>query len=286
METSGTKGWRMTKASHKQALIFGLGFSGHAIAERLREAGWKVIGTTRSGGAEALRFDGTASLRLKTVAEDAALVISCVPPARDGSDPVLDAFPEGFPRARAVVYLSATSVYGDRNGQWAFEGEPPTPSLRRGLARAEAELLWLETGGPVHVLRCAGIYGPGRSVLDKLDRAVVREGHVINRIHIDDLAELVARIAQTPVPGIYNVADGHPEAPEAVVDFAARLAGQPTPPRVGWRDPSLSEMARSFYSETKRVDIGRAKRTFSWEPRYPSYREGLRQVLEAERNVV
>ena len=274
----------MTKASHKQALIFGLGFSGRAIAERLRVAGWEVVGTTRGGEAQALRFDGTTSLRLETVAEDAALVVSCVPPGRDGSDPVLGAFPAGFPSARAVVYLSATSVYGDRKGQWAFEGEPPTPSLRRGFARAEAELRWLETGGPVHILRCAGIYGPWRSVLDKLDRAVVREGHVVNRIHVDDLAELVARIAEAPVPSIYNVADGNPESPEVVVDFAAGLAGQPTPPRVCWRDPSLSEMARSFYSETKRVDIGRARRTFGWEPRYPSYREGLQKVLEAERN--
>ena len=164
-----------------------------------------------------------------------------------------------------------------------FEGEVPRPETARGRRRAEAELRWLETGLPVHVLRLAGIYGPGRSPFDKVDRAVVKPGHVVNRIHVDDIAELVARVAENPEPGIYNVADGHPAPPDEVVRFAAELVGAPEPREVSWTDPSLSAMARSFYGETKRVSIEKAQRVFGWKPRSATYREGLRAVLQAER---
>ena len=281
MPTQLPRGSRMTKASRPSApvaLLFGRGFSGTAIAERLKSEGWHVVATTRDGREDTLVLDGTASPELRSVAMRADLVVSTVGPRPDGSDPVLDAI-DDFPAARAVVYMSATSVYGDRGGQWAFEGEAPRPSSRRGFARAEAELAWFETGHPVHVLRCAGIYGPGRSAFDKLERAVVKEGHVVNRIHVDDIAALVVRIARQPSPGIYNVADGHPAPPDEVVDYAARLLGRPRPQRVPWTDPSLSAMARSFYAETKRVSIAKAQRVFGWQPTHPTYKTGLESIL-------
>lgn len=277
----------MTNASRRDrqptALVFGRGFSGSAIARALREHGWHVEATTRDGRDGTHAFDGQASPELRTISRDADVVVSTVGPKSDGRDPVLEAVAE-FASARAVIYLSATSVYGDRNGQWAFEHEAPRPATRRGRARAEAELAWFETGLPVHALRCAGIYGPGRSAFDKLDRAVIKEGHVVNRIFVGDIADLVVRVAKEPEPGVYNVADGHPAPPEDVIDYAAALMGQAPPPRIPWTDPSLSAMARSFYTETKRVSIAKTVATFGWTPRHPSYREGLLAILKLSRS--
>ena len=271
----------------RRAVILGLGFTGAAIARRLLADGWDVAGTGRSlpkvGGVQGLVFDGKASEELRRLVAECDFLVASVPPGSDGSDPVLNAIPDiEILCGGVVIYLSATSVYGDRGGDWVFEGEVPRPETERGRRRAEAELRWLETGLPVHVLRLAGIYGPGRSPFDKVDRAVVKPGHVVNRIHVDDIAELVARVAERPEPGVYNVADGNPAPPDEVVRFAAEFVGAPEPREVPWTDPDLSVMARSFYGETKRVSVDKTQSVFGWEPRYPTYREGLRAVLQAE----
>lgn len=287
----------MTDASREarpSALILGLGYTGRTIARDLLAQGWRVTGTGRDrpnatsgpAGVETLVFHTETGEGFEAVRERAAkcdLLISSVPPLPSGADPVLTGLPGLRTHARAVIYLSATSVYGDRGGDWVFEAETPRPLSYRGRARVEAELRWLETGWPVHVLRLAGIYGPGRSAFSKLDRAVVKPDHVVNRIHVDDIAALVSAIAHGPRPGIYNVADGHPAPPDEVVRFAAGLAGAPAPREVAWTDPGLSAMARSFYAETKRVDASRARAAFGWEPRFGDYRSGLRAVWEAER---
>jgi len=106
--------------------------------------------------------------------------------------------------ARWIAYLSATSVYGDRSGQWAYEGEAPTPGLKRGQARADAELAWIETIWPVHIFRLAGIYGPGRAPFDKLRqkkaRTILKDGHVVNRIHVDDIVDALFLSLKSPNP--------------------------------------------------------------------------------------
>jgi nucleoside-diphosphate-sugar epimerase len=262
-----------------------LGFTGRAIAQRLLAQGWRVSGTGRAApemeGVRGISFDGAVSAALSKAVAKADVIVSAIPPAREVSDPVLEALPELALtcRARAVIYLSATSVYGNRDGQWVFEEEAPRPQTERGRARAEAELRWLETGLPVHVLRLAGIYGPGRSAFEKMERAVIKPDHVVNRIHVEDIADLISRIAAKPAPGIYNVADGHPAPPQDVVKLAAQIADAPPPREVAWTDPELSAMARSFYGETKRVDISKVAATFGWAPRYTDYRAGLAQIF-------
>jgi len=270
--------------SAHNALIFGLGYTGRAIAARLLGHGWHISATGRTVPV----MDGVTGHTLDSLPDatlaNASLIISTVPPNADGSDPVLDALT--LPHV-TTLYLSATSVYGDRQGQWAFAAEPPTPVSARGHRRAEAELRWLETGAPVHILRLAGIYGPGingqsRNAFDKMTRAVIKPGHTVNRIHVADIADLVMAIASRPSPGIYNVADGHPGPPEDVIRTAARIAGAPAPRELDWRSPELSPMARSFYAETKRVDISQTCRTFGWRPAHTDIETALLQ-LWAER---
>lgn len=273
----------------QSALLLGAGYVARALAPHLRAEGWDVHVTTRSGetpldNVTCHKFNGGVSTPLKSVFMNADIIVSSIPPNRDRTDPALEAFGKMTPRARWIAYLSATSVYGDREGRWAFEGEAPSPSLKRGKARAEAELAWIETLWPVHIFRLAGIYGPGRAPFEKLKqnkaRAVLKDGHVVNRIHVEDIVSALLLSLKSPNPqSIYNLADGHPAAPQDVLDYAAGLLDLPPPPRVGLDDPSLSDMARSFYAETKRINADKARQELGWKPEFRTYRDGLESIL-------
>lgn len=282
------------------ALFLGAGYTAQAIAPALQKRGYQTIGTTRShASADALRKIGLVPIISQSLEDDevsqsfesADIIISSIPPDKSvGSegfyDSALSVLHAAKPRASWIGYLSATSVYGDREGQWAFEAEPASPQLKRGKARAEAELEWLETSWPVHIFRLAGIYGPDRNPFQKLKegtaRAVIKEGHVVNRIHIEDIVSAILASIDKPNPqAIYNIADGHPAPPQEVLDYAAELIGVDPAPRVGINDASVSKMARTFYSETKRIDIGRAQTELGWTPLYSDYKSGLKAILNA-----
>ena len=273
----------------QSALLLGAGYVARALTPRLVAQGWTVDVTTRSGrtpleNVTCHKFNGEASSELQAKFIAADIIVSSVPPNRDGTDPALLAFGNLIPAARWIAYLSATSVYGDRSGQWAYEGEAPTPGLKRGKARAEAELAWIETIWPVHIFRLAGIYGPGRAPFDKLRqkkaRTILKGGHVVNRIHVDDIVDALFLSLKSPNPqSIYNLADGHPAPPQEVLDYAAGLLKLPPPPRVALDDPSISDMARSFYAETKRISADKARQELGWTPQHRSYRDGLESIL-------
>ena len=273
----------------QSALFLGAGYVARAFAPFLLAKGWSVSVTTRSGqtnlkDVSCYKFNGSVSKDLESAFNTADIILNSIPPGKDGPDPALAAFQNLSPQANWIGYLSATSVYGDRSGRWAFEGEAPTPRQPRGIRRADAELAWIETLWPVHIFRLAGIYGPGRSPFDKLRsgkaRAIVKEGHVVNRIHVEDIVNALLLSIKTPAPfSIYNLADGHPAAPEDVLDYAAGLLGRPPAPRITLNDPSISDMARSFYLETKRVSADKIRQELGWTPKFNNYRDGLAAIL-------
>jgi len=291
---------RRIKSQSCPALLLGAGYSAKAMIAPLLARGYQVLATTRSPekadrlkalGATPLIYNGTINLAMQEALESADIILSSIPP-NDNGDPFLNSLPRPFsniaPKAKWVGYLSATSVYGDRQGQWAFEDELLRPLTRRGKNRANAEIAWLETGTPVHVFRLAGIYGPGRNPFERLRkgkaRAVIKEGHVVNRIHLSDIISALLASIDRPDPlKIYNIADGHPATPQEVLNFAAQLIDAPKPPQLNHATADISDMARSFYKETKRIDISRAKRDLSWMPKYQNYRQGLMATLKAER---
>jgi hypothetical protein len=255
----------------RRFFIFGLGYSAGRIAALFDGDGWDVISTGSNG---TLAFDDGGNVRLALA--DSSHVLSSVPPGGDGGDPVLDTYGDAL-AGKGLFYLSSTGVYGDTGGAWVDE-TAPTGTGRR-TARAEADARWLAMGA--RVFRLPGIYGPGRSALDRvaLGRAhrIDLPGQVFSRVHVDDIASGVFA-AQSAPAGAYNLADDLPCDQNAVIELACRLLGREAPPLQTLDQAGLSPMARGFYAENRRVANGKAKRVLGWKPAYPDYVTGLRAL--------
>lgn len=255
-------------------LIFGQGYSASVLARHLRARGWTVAATGRAG---TMRFDDTPAVTAALAA--ATHVLSSVPPdPASGTDPVLTGYGALLPTVPWLGYLSSTGVYGDTGGAWVDETAPIGTGRRS--ARAQADLAWQALGA--RVFRLPGIYGPGRSVFDRLRAGTAHRidlpGQVFSRIHVEDIAGGVIA-ALSADPGVWNLSDDLPAPQNAVVEHAARLAGLPLPPLLGLDEARLSPAALAFYHENRRVAAGKARRELGWRARYATYREGLVAVL-------
>ena len=281
---------------------FGLGFSAQALGKRLAADGWKIAGTARDEskiaqlaeqGFAATRFaGGKANADLPPLLAGATHLLHSIPPGPDG-DPVLNAYRDEIAKLGTlewIGYLSTVGVYGDQHGNWVDETTEPKPNSDRTEARVVAEQAWLdfgaEIGVPVQVFRLAGIYGPGRSVFDKIAagtaRRINKDGQVFSRIHVEDIASVLeASMARPRAGAIYNVADDEPAAPGDVVAYAAEMMGVAPPPEVDFEDADLSPMARSFYEGSRRIGNALIKAELGVELRYPTYREGLVSLLDS-----
>lgn len=257
----------------KRFFIFGLGYCASRIAVCLEAMGWEVVSTGEAG---TLSFDDTGNVRLALA--DASHVLSSVPPGGEGADPVLERH-GGALAGKWLGYLSSTGVYGDTGGAWVDESAPVGTGRR--TARAGCDAAWLALGA--RVLRLPGIYGPGRSPLDRVRSGQAHRidlpGQVFSRVHVDDIATGVIEALTAP-PGAYNLADELPASQNAVVEEACRLLGIAAPLLETLDEAGLSPMARGFYGENRRVANGKAKRVLGWRPRHPTYREGLRACLD------
>lgn len=274
----------------KTLLSIGHGYSARALARLLLPQGWRIIATTRSAAkADMLRAEGVEPMvwtgGALPLSEATHLLTSVAP---DGSgDPVLAAQRNEIAASQHlewVGYLSTVGVYGDHGGGWVDEETPLTPSTTRGVQRVAAETAWAALGLPLHVFRLAGIYGPGRGPFEKVRdgtaRLIVKPGQVFSRIHVEDIAQVLAASIARPNPGrVYNVCDDAPSPPEDVLAYAAELLGLPRPPEVPFDPASMSPMAASFYAENKRVRNDRIKAELGVTLRYPDYRAGLEAML-------
>lgn len=276
-------------------LCFGFGFSARTLAARLDKRVWKISATSRDAkgiseinaqGFHGLPFDSTLQ-----IAPDVTHLLISAPPDEHG-DPVLRLFQAQLQKLskslKWVGYLSTTGVYGDRGGYWVDEDSPLEPSTARGQRRLEAERSWLglhsEFGLPVHLFRLAGIYGPGLNQLlnvrDGSAKRIIKPGQIFSRIHVEDIAGVLAASIAKPNPGrAYNVCDDEPCPPQEVVAYAANLLGLPLPPEIPFEETELSPMAKSFYADSKRVSNRRIKTELGYRLIHPNYRDGLRVLL-------
>ncbi|CAN5302874.1 SDR family oxidoreductase [soil metagenome] len=187
-----------------------------------------------------------------------------------------------------IGYISSTAVYGDRGGGWVFEDDALNAATIEGARRVRAEGDWLDAGRgmglTVQIFRLPGIYGPGRSVVERLRdgsaRLVRKPGQVFNRIHVEDVVAGLFASMDRPAPGRpYNLVDDEPASAAVVMEWAADRMGLPRPPEVSWDDPEVSDAMRRFYLDNKRISNARAKAELGWRPKYPTWREGLASLL-------
>lgn len=272
---------------------FGHGYSAAALARLLIPQGWKLYGTTRGAGkVSEIKAQGVTPIvwpgadPSAALADATHLLVSIAPDAQ--GDPVLAGLGSEIaklaPRLEWVGYLSTTGVYGDHQGGWVDETTPLNPATARGRHRVIAEAQWQALGLPLHVFRLAGIYGPERGPFAKVRRGtarrVIKPGQVFSRIHVDDIAQVLAASIDQPNPGaIYNVCDDDPAPPQDVLSYAADLLGVALPPEENYSEAQMTPMARSFYAESKRVRNDRIKRELGVHLLYPSFRDGLRALL-------
>ncbi|MBN5153251.1 epimerase [Stenotrophomonas maltophilia] len=281
-----------------RVLILGLGWSGRVLAAQLQARGVQVAGTVRDPAAspdDGLRRyplqAGTppAPGLLEEIARAEAVLCS-VPPDAEGDPALRMLLPalHASPALRWIGYLSSTSVYADRAGGWIDESSVADATEAVGVQRRLAEAQWRalaeQRGIASAVLRLPGLYGPGRNALLQLAqgraRHVVRPGLVFNRLHVQDLAAVIIAAMQRPVAqGMYLPSDDEPAPPQDVLAFAAQLGGFAMPPAVAWDDPALSPALRRFYQSSKRINSRGTRAALGWQPQFPSYREGLRDLL-------
>ncbi|OYU15733.1 MAG: NAD(P)-dependent oxidoreductase [Alphaproteobacteria bacterium PA4] len=257
-------------------LVLGLGYTAARFAAAFPG---RVTAVRSRPGADVLTLDDPA---LPAVIAAATHILSSVPPAVDGSDPVLVAHGAALAAAPAgwVGYLSSTGVYGDAGGAWVDEA-----SVLKGRrsGRLAADEAWQVLHPRARVFRLPGIYGPGRSALDRLLAGPVARidlpGHVFSRVHVDDIVGAMLASLSRGGPGVYNLADDEPAPGEAVTAHAARLLGLTPAPLQSLDAAQLSPMGRAFYGECRRVANGKMTRDLGYTLRYPDYRDGLAACL-------
>lgn len=280
----------------KKLFVFGLGFSGRELARQKLAEGWRVAGTRRKAGddhaSEVQYMRWQSGDPWPNAANDADAWLFSMPP-HDQGDPALLALQKtgfaatDFPKLRWAGYLSTTGVYGDHAGRWVFEEDALRPQSLAAERRIRAEAQALASGLPMHIFRLPGIYGPGRSTLDRVRapdaRSIVKPGQVFSRIHVADLAQGLLASIRHPSPGRhYHLCDDRPAPNDAVMGFAAQLLGLPAPLRIDWSQAELSGEAARFYAENKRVSNARMKAELGVRLRFPDYEAGLRDIHRQE----
>jgi nucleoside-diphosphate-sugar epimerase len=272
--------------------IAGCGYVGLAAARVFQDAGWQVVGGSRSAESTGARFqivafDLTDPATLKGIGRF-DVVLHCASSSRGGAEQYRQTYLEGarnllaaFNPAR-LIFTSSTSVYAQTDGSIVTEESPAEPDRETGRILREAEDLVLAAGGCV--ARLAGIYGPGRSVL--LGRffsgEAVIEGdgtRFVNQIHRNDAATALRRIVESSATGIFNVSDDTPMTQREVYTWLADHFGKPVPPM----GPVNTERKRGVTH--KRVSNAKL-RGLGWFPRYSSFRDAVESDPELIRAVL
>ena len=284
----------------KRLLIFGFGYTSKFMCYRLAKKNWQVYCTTRfsekfeeiqSINATPIAFDDEE--KINSLLDDDLYILSTAPPEND-SDPVIDnygyLFKNNSERIKWAGYMSTTSVYGDKRGEWVTEDTVLKPNLKRSILRVVAENLWIKLGEilatKTMIFRLAGIYGPGRSLVDRLIEnekiyIVDKPGHLFNRIHIEDIVGAIEMaMSARSRSAIFNLSDDLPATQLEVAQFAANLLKKKCPETVNLKSERVSEMARSFYKEEKKVSNKKLKNELGYHLAFPSFKEGLLAIYK------
>lgn len=275
-----------------RALIAGCGYVGTALAARLLDAGASVWGLKRNPGdlpvgMSPVAADLTDPTTLGGVPSDLDVVVYCPSAGQSSDEAYRRVYVEGLTNLCALptiqmaqprlLFVSSTSVYGQDDGSWITETSPAEPLRFSGKRTLEAEQVALTSKLPAVILRCGGIYGPGRRRL--LD--AVRTGNAsydpsqpafTNRIHRDDVAGALLHLMRLPTPeAIYLGVDCLPASREEVLCWLAEKLHAPRPKAV----PTLESDREAGSKRCSNARLLASGYRFS----FPTFREGYTPEL-------
>ena len=214
-------------------------------------------------------------------------VLISIPP-KNQDDLVLKIFKSFFLENNFdwVTYLSATNVYGNKDGNWVDESSKTEPSSLRGVARLNAENNWLKYYKkfelPVQILRLSGIYSLENNIIKRLQQGtlqvVERKGHFFSRIHVEDVAEILTMsLTKFKAGEIFNISDNCPAPNDVVAQYASDLTSIMLPKKIYPNDLE-GKMLKDFYKDSKKVSNKKMKLFFNYSLKYPTFKEGLEMI--------
>ena len=228
--------------------------------------------------------------KIKGKLEKANYILVSIPPI-DGKDIVAEYFKKNIKNineCKWITYLSATSVYGDHNGNWVNEKSITKPSSQNGKNRLNAENTWKSlvrnSNFPLQIFRLAGIYSHESNILKRLQlgkvQVVDKKNHFFSRIHVEDIANILFKsLKNFKNKEIYNICDDKPASQSEVAAYGAQLLKlkQPSPIKI---EEVQSEILQNFYKDSKKVDNKKMKKFFNYDLKYPTYEEGLNYIFD------
>ena len=279
----------------KKILIFGAGFSGKIIAMEMRKAGFEAFTSSRSIKYDKWSFlydSNSNELPPDELFKGVTHILSCMPPNKDGSDPLLSKLENKLVDLDLewAGYLSTTGVYGNTFGKWVSENDPANPVQERSKRRLLCEEKWINTSLPTQIFRLPGIYGPGRSTLDSIlkrnIKVIFKEDQVFSRVHVADIANAIIYLILNQNSLLFykiiNIADDNPCSQIEVIKYSYQLLRMQMPEQVDFEEAkkNLSPIALSFWEENRRVSNSLLCKELGYQLIHKDYKSGLQNCLK------
>ena len=278
----------------KKLLIYGYGYTASYLAESLNAENYLIIGSSReeeklNSDNKKIKFINNSLVNNYLLKDDITHILVSVPP-NDLGDIFIQNYKDIIIKNKNIEwigYLSATNVYGDHNGELVSESSQTKPKTKKGINRLLAEKQWLELISnfnlPIKIFRLAGIYGPNRNIKERMTKGLVKnifkEGQFFSRIHVDDIANILNLSMNNITKNkIYNLADDFSCNLNVVIDYLCEKNSLIKPEQINFDDMSLDYKKESFFLENKRVDNSLVKKDLSINLKYPSFKEGYKNL--------
>jgi 2-alkyl-3-oxoalkanoate reductase len=198
----------------------------------------------------------------------------------------------------SLVIQSIAFLYGNTNGEWKREDDPLPNKIARNLKSAadmerNALASYKAYATPVVILRGARFYGPTadntRALLDAIRHRrmpIIGSGSQYwHWIYVDDMARACVIAAEHPAPGeIFNVADDWAFHAADGLNYIAAQLKAPAPFKMTVPVAKvIFGSAAEMYASSARYHTEKIKKMLGWTPKYPTYREGLAEILRPTR---
>ncbi|MGY9024920.1 MAG: NAD-dependent epimerase/dehydratase family protein [Candidatus Pelagibacterales bacterium] len=278
----------------KKLLIYGYGYTASHLTNYLDQSEYSIVGSTRNikklnndnNNIELIRDNEVSQFLID---ESISHLLISAPPSIDG-DPFVNNhvnFLTQNKKLEWIGYLSATNVYGDHEGNFVNELSQTNPTTKKGINRLKAEKQWLELSSrynlPLKIFRLAGIYGQDRNILKRINLGSIKNidkpGQFFSRIHIEDIISILSLSMKKQTPNIiYNFSDDYPSSLSQVIDYICKIKNLPILQKINFDKLDPLYKNESFFSENKRVDNSLVKKDFQILLKYPSYKEGYKDL--------